>query len=152
MKDEAVAKSTPLHCRFWTEKNANWLLRGVICLPSQNCQKVPAALKYIMTQSALQSCRFGCMFLLFSLLHHGVLFPSRWYTLLTRHPLLDKTVRLKRIALTSRLPCPREFPLYCHSLRWSPLICMVAALLPARGQEIGPRWGAKCAFNLNNPF
>lgn len=32
------------------------------------------------------------------------------------------------------------------------LICMVAALLPVQGQEIGPQREAKCAFNLNNPF
>lgn len=29
---------------------------------------------------------------------------------------------------------------------------MVAALLPAQGQEIEPQQGAKCAFNLDNPF
>lgn len=38
--------------------------------------------------------------------------------------------------------------IHCSDL----LICMVTAPLPAQGQEIGPQQGAKCAFNLNNPF
>ncbi|KAM3616772.1 uncharacterized protein V6R79_023174, partial [Siganus canaliculatus] len=38
--------------------------------------------------------------------------------------------------------------IHCRDL----LFCMVAAPLPAQGQEIGPLQGAKCAFNLNNPF
>lgn len=60
------------------------------------------------------------------------------------------------IACFSLLPCPRDFPHKPFDIivirRGNLLICMVAALLQAQGRENGRQQGAKCAFNLNNPF
>lgn len=65
-------------------------------------------------------------------------------------------VQLEMIACFSLLPCPRDFsPKPFHIIvirRGNLLICMVAALLQAQGRENGRQQGAKCAFNLNNPF
>lgn len=67
-----------------------------------------------------------------------------------------RMVQLEMIACFSLLPCPRDFsrkPFHIIVIRrGNLLICMVAALLQAQGRENGRQQGAKCAFNLNNPF
>lgn len=67
-----------------------------------------------------------------------------------------RMVQLEVIACFSLLPCPRDFSRKLFHIivirRSNLLICMVAALLQAQGRENGHQQGAKCAFNLNNPF